>query len=103
MSLLDDTLRARLPPLHSQEAEDDPMVYARFFLPGTEFAWYPIEGQPMVDDYLFFGFATGPHADFCGFRLSELEAKCNLFDEPVERDRNFTAGRLTDVVPAPDS
>ena len=35
MKLLTDELRARLPPLYSQEAEAEPMVYARFVLPGT--------------------------------------------------------------------
>jgi hypothetical protein len=40
MPLLTDDLRTRLPPLLSQEAEGDPMVYARFHLPGTRWAWY---------------------------------------------------------------
>ncbi len=35
MKLLTDELRARLPPLYSQEAEAEPMVYAKFFMPGT--------------------------------------------------------------------
>ena len=102
MDLLTDDMRSRLPPQHAQEAEGDPMVYACFRLPGTSLAWYPIEGQPEGDDFVFFGFASGPNAGFCTFRLSELEAKTNLFGEPVERDASFTEGRLTDVVPAPD-
>ena len=61
MPLLDDHLRARLPPLHSQEAEEEPMVYARFHLPGTTRAWYLIEGQPEDEDFLFFGFLAGPN------------------------------------------
>ena len=102
MELLPDDLKARLPPLHSQEAEGDPLVYARFYLPGTEVAWYVIEGQPEGDEFLFFGFVTGPTPDFGTFLLSELTAKRSPIDQSVERDAAFTEGRLTDVVPAPD-
>jgi hypothetical protein len=103
MELLDDDLRSRLPPLHSQEAEGDPVVYAHFYLPGTSLGWYVIEGQSEGDDFLFFGFVAGPKPDFHTFLLSELKAKRNLFEQTVERDEGFTKGRLTDVVPAPDS
>lgn len=80
----------------------NPMVYARFHLPATPRAWYVIEGQPDREDYLFFGFAAGPD-EFREFRLSELESIRGIADEIVERDPTFTEGRLTDVVPAPDS
>ncbi len=103
MKLLSNELRSRLPPIHSQEAETDPVVYAKFFLPGTDLAWYVIEGQPEGDDYLFFGFVTRPRPGFRTFRLSELRVKRSLFDQPVERDRAFREGRLTDFVPAPDA
>ena len=102
MPLLDDQLRGRLPPLYSQEAEPEPMVYARFHLPGTSQAWYVIEGLPEAKDYLFFGYVIGPNK-FRQFRLSELEAIRGLSDTRVERDLTFAEGRLTDVVPAPDS
>ena len=60
MKLLTDELRARLPPLYSQEAEAEPMVYAKFFLPGTGWTWYVTEGSPQEEDFLFFGFVVGP-------------------------------------------
>ena len=101
MPLLDDQLRNRLPPHYSQEADEEPMVYARFHLPGTSRAWYVMEGQPEGDDYLFFGFVAGPD-QFREFRLSELENIRGLFGSCVEHDQAFTEGRLTDVVPAPD-
>ena len=103
MELLDNQLRSRLPPLHTQEAEGDPVVYARFFMPDTSLAWYPIEGQPVGDDFVFYGFVAGPNPDIRTFRLSQLKTKWGLFGELVERDLSFTEGRLTDVVPAPDS
>jgi hypothetical protein len=103
MKLDINDLRARLLPLHAQEAETDPVVYARFYLPGTDRSWYVIEGEPEGDDYSFYGFVAGAgHDDFRQFRLSELLAIRNLFGEPVERDLTFQEGRLTDTVPAPE-
>lgn len=103
MGLLTDELRARLPPLLSQEAEEEPVVYARFFLPGSRWNWYVLEGEPEDDDFLFFGFVTGLADEFGHFRLSELEAIHGPAGQSVERDATFAEGRLTDVVPAPDS
>ncbi len=103
MKLLDDELRARLPPLYSQEAEDEPTVYAKFFLPGTGWTWYVTEGSPEDQDFLFFGFVVGLDSEFGYFLLSELEAaRSPLLGLAVERDLTFREGRLTDVVPAPD-
>ncbi len=102
MPLIDDSLRSRLPRLHSQDADDDPVVYAKFHLPGTTRAWYVTEGEPRGEDVLFFGFVV-PANDFREFRLSELVAIRGLFQEQVERDTEFPEGCLTDVVPAPDT
>jgi hypothetical protein len=103
MKLLTDELRARLPPLYSQEAEAEPTVYAKFFLPGTGWTWYVTEGSPQGDDFLFFGFVFGLEAEFGYFLLSELESvRSPLGGLPVERDITFQEGKLTDVVPAPD-
>jgi hypothetical protein len=101
MELLPDELRSRLPPIHSQDDEMLPMVYARFSLSGTPLVWYAIEGQPEGDDYLFFGFVLGPN-DFRNFRLSELKAARNSSGQGVECDTGFIPGRFTDVIPAPD-
>jgi hypothetical protein len=103
MPLLDDQLRARLPPLYSQEADPDPMVYAKFFLPGTNWTWYVLEGEARADEFLFFGFVVGLESEFGYFLLTELESIRNLLNLSVERDLAFPEGRLTDVVPAPDS
>ncbi len=100
--LLPDDLRARLPPLYTQEAEADPMVYAKFFLPGTQWTWYVTEGEAKGEDFLFFGFVVGLEAEFGYFVLSELESVTTPLGLHVERDLAFTEGRLTDVVPAPD-
>jgi len=103
MLLLDDDLRARLPPLHAQEAESEPWIYAKFTAPGTRWDWYVMEGEAQGEDFLFFGFITGQQKDFKCFLLSELESVRTAVGSSVERDLHFTEGRLTDVVPAPDS
>jgi hypothetical protein len=101
MKLLTDELRARLPPLYSQEAEADPMVYAKFFMPGTGWTWYVTEGSAKGEEFLFFGFVIGLESEFGYFLLSELEDVRSPLDLQVERDLYFREGRLTDVVPAP--
>ena len=74
MKLLDDQLRARLPPLYAQEAEAEPTVYAKFFMPGSGWTWYVTEGSEQEGDFLFFGFAVGLESEFGYFLLSELES-----------------------------
>ena len=103
MKLLTDELRARLPRLYSQEAEPEPMIYAKFFLPGTNWTWYVMEGSPQNNDFLFFGWVVGLESEFGYFLLSELEEVRAGGIFPVERDLHFREGRLTDVVPAPDT
>jgi len=103
MKLLTDDLRARLPRLYSQEAAEEPIVYAKFFLPGTVWTWYVTEGEEQEGDFLFFGFVVGLESEFGYFLLSELESvRSPLLGLPVERDLSFNEGPLTDVVPAPD-
>jgi hypothetical protein len=102
MKLLDDELRQKLPPLNSQEADDDPFVYAKFFLPGTGTAWYVTEGEPAGDEFVFYGFVTQPVNKFAEFHLSQLERIRGPHDASIQRDPEFTLGRLTDVVPSPE-
>jgi hypothetical protein len=103
MKLLTDQLRARLPPLYSQEGAAEPIVYAKFFLPGTGWTWYVTEGSPQEDDFLFFGFVVGLESEWRYFLLSELESVRTPLGRGVERDLYFHEGKLTDVVPSPDS
>jgi len=103
MKLLTDELRGHLPALYAQEAEAEPIVYAKFFMPGTGWTWYVTEGEEQDSDFLFFGFVVGLAREFGYFLLSELEAARSPLGLRVERDLHFTQGRLTDVVPAPDT
>src|ERR1700737_3352611 len=102
MKLLSDELRAKLPPLYSQESEAEPVVYAKFFLPGTGWTWYVTEGSSEGEEFLFFGLVVGLESEFGYFLLSELEGVVSPMGLKVERDLSFREGKLTDVVPAPD-
>ena len=102
MELLTEELRASLPPLYSQEAESNPVVHAKFFLPGTGWTWYVTEGEEQGSDFLFFGYVIGLESEFGYFLLSELEAVRSPLGVRIERDLTFASRRFTDVVPAPD-
>jgi len=102
MKLLTEELRAKLPVLYAQEAEANPIVYVKLFLPGTGWTWYITEGQEQDGDFLLFGFVIGLDSEFGYFLLSELESARSPLGLPVERDISFQEGRLTDVVPARD-
>ena len=103
MLLLPDELKRRLPPLFAQEAEADPMVYARFYLPGTTCSWYVLEGEPSGRDLLLTCFFSSEEKQTFGqFGLSALESIRGPQDQLLMRDESFPEGRLTDVVPAPD-
>jgi hypothetical protein len=102
MKLLTEELRARLPRLYMQEAVAEPIVYAKFFLPGTGWTWYVTEGSAQENDFLFFGFVVGLESEFGYFLLSELDAVRSPLGLRVERDLAFREGKLTDVASAPD-
>jgi hypothetical protein len=102
MELLPEVLKSRLPPLLSQEAADEPIVFAKYVLPGTDWAWYVTEGEEEDSDFLFFGFVRGVHDEFGHFRLAELSALRGPDGQTVRLDDTFAEGKLTDVVPAPD-
>lgn len=103
MALLTDELRSRLPPLYSQEAEPEPHIHCRFILPGTTWAWHVMEGEAKEQDFMFFGFVCGQESEFGYFLLSELQSVRTPLGLAVELDLTFKEGKLTDVVPAPDS
>ena len=72
-------------------------------MPGTGWTWYVTEGSEQDGDFLFFGFVVGFESEFGYFLLSELESVTTPLGLHVERDLSFREGKLTDVVPAPDT
>jgi hypothetical protein len=107
MELLPEELRKQLPPLYSQEQEQDPLVICKFFHPLSPWTWYASEGSP-VDadgyyntdkekvDFLFFGWVYGDQPELGYFSLSELES-VTVMGLGMERDLHFKPMRLSEV------
>jgi hypothetical protein len=78
MELLTEEIRNRIPELTSQEDLDDPVVYVKFFTPGSNRAWLATEGEPVLDgrgeeiDFEFFGRVYGRDASWGSWTLDEL-------------------------------
>ena len=89
IDLLPSELREALPPVNSQERTSDPIVYAKFLSPGSNWVWYVTEGSPDGDDFLFFGFVIGVEEEWGYFSLSELTAARPPWEFPIERDLRF--------------
>jgi len=118
MKLITKELLERIPPLYSQENEEDPLVVCKFFTPGGSWTWFVIEGStrekdgcgfgvecnhrplseydPKRDDILFFGYVDGFEPEIGYFTLSELNGR-GVLGLPVERDLYFDPCRLSAV------
>jgi len=95
IELMPQTVRRSLPPLRSQEHEDDPIAYVYYFNPYGQGTWVGFEFDG-VDE--FFGAVNLGHGWEMGyFSLSELKnRKAVIFGKThpniqgIERDKYFT-------------
>ncbi len=92
--LLTEEMKKTIPKLYSQENVKDPMVYAKFFDPTSNWTWYVTEfdGEDM-----FFGLVDGHEKEMGYFSLSELENVRGRFGLPIERDMCFKATTLSSI------
>jgi hypothetical protein len=97
MELLPDELRAQLPPLHSQQEQDDPIVYAKFFTPLTAWVWYVTEGADHRSDYRFFGFVVGREPEWGYFTLSDLQSIRGPANLTIQRDPDFSPRPISTI------
>ncbi len=95
MELLPEEVRKQLPPLYSQEYEQDPMVYVKFFHPNSYWTWYATEFDPQQG--IFFGWVYGDFPELGYFSLAELEEVKDPLGMGIERDLHFTPMRLSEV------
>ena len=93
MPLLTPALRASLPPLYGQEGTPDPIVYARFFTPDSNWTWLATEFDP--EEGRFFGLVDGFARELGYFLLEELETSRGPLGLPIERDLHFAPARLS--------
>ena len=95
IELLTNELRETLPPLYSQEHEEDPLVICKFFTPDSNWTFYTLEFD---GEDLFFGWVVGFEKELGYFRLSELAEARGPFGLPIERDLHFSPRRLSEVM-----
>jgi hypothetical protein len=102
-NLLPPSLETILPPLYATEkiAEDEKIVYAKFFVINTRWTWFVLEGEWDADheNFTFFGLVHGLEKEYGYFTLNELEslADDNLLYS-VERDLYFDPTPLNECV-----
>ena len=92
-TLLPASVRAMLPPLYGQECTPDPIVYARFFTPDSNWTWLATEFDP--EEGRFFGLVDGFESELGYFLLEELETSRGPLGLPIERDTHFTPAPLS--------
>ena len=104
MKLLTKAIKAKLPPLFSQDGKDPTQVpiVVKFFTPDANCTWYITEGEPTEeDDWVLFGWCSlgfGPGFDELGtVMLSDLESIRGPLGLKVERDIHFK-GMLAEVM-----
>ena len=91
MKLLTKEIENSIPKLYSQEKNDNPDVYVKFFTPWTCWTWYATEGQRTeTGDFEFFGYVCGLEKEWGYFMLSELESINGPWGLKVERDKFFS-------------
>jgi len=97
MKLHTAELRASLPPLYSQEHNQDPVVHCKFFTPWSNWTWFVTEGEPEEDDFRFFGYVCCHDEEWGYFVLSELESVPALFGCAVFRGHQPLPARARPV------
>ena len=98
MELLTDELREILPPLYSQDGEKDPVIYAKFFTPDSNWTWYVTEGSEEDGEFRFFGYVIGFEKEWGYFLLSELQEARGPWGLSIERDLYFKARPLSEAL-----
>lgn len=82
MKLLTKEIRAKLPPLYSQEKIKDPIAQLKLFHPASSWTWFATEFD---GDDTFFGLVVGHETELGYFSLSEL-ASLKVRGLGIERD-----------------
>ena len=87
---LPDDLKAKMPPLYSQEEAKDPMVYAKWFTPWSGWTWFATEGEQQGEDFICFGYVVGHEKEWGYFSMNELQSVTGPGGLKIERDIHFT-------------
>lgn len=104
MELLTEEIRNQIPELTSQEELEDPVVYAKFFVPSSNRIWLATEGEPVLDetgeeiDFEFFGRIHGREVRWGSWTLHDLQAvKDTSGFVDVKRDPHFDPKPISEI------
>ena len=95
MRLMTKELAKQIPAIYTQEKVKDPLVYAKFFTPWSNWTWYVTEYDG-IDT--FFGLVIGFEKEFGYFSLSELESARGTFGMCIQREQTFKPRPLSEVL-----
>lgn len=96
MELIDDELRAVLPPLYSNEKLGlDAMAPVKLFTPDSNWTWYASEFD---GEELFFGLVSGFDVELGYFTLTELESVRGSLGLTIERDLHYKPQTLQQLL-----
>ena len=95
MKLINQELAKQIPALYSQEKNEDPTVYVKFFTPWSNWTWYATEFD---GEDIFFGYVQGFEEELGYFSLSELESARGPGGLLIERDLYFRPRPLSQVL-----
>ena len=99
MKLMTKSLQKRFSEIGSQEKSADPIVVAKYFLPGHSATWYATEYDPIQE--IFFGYITGLQENAWGY-FSQVEMehiRSPHFNLPIEQDLYCGEKRLSEHYP----
>ncbi len=106
MKLLTQEIRRKLPRIYAQDGKDGKaVVYTKYFTPSSDWTWYAVEGEPVLDDsgkevdFRFFGLVDGYCRELGYFVLSELEEVCGPMGLPIERNLYWKPKTLEEIAP----
>lgn len=88
--LINKDLEKIIPPLYSQEHNDNPIAYARFYVPFTSWQWYILEYSK--EESILYGLVYGFEKEYGYISLEELELVQAL------RDDTFVPTNIKDVI-----
>ena len=104
MELLTEEIRNQIPELTSQDELDDPVVYAKFFVPWSNRTWLATEGEPVLDeigeeiDFEFFGRIHDREVHWGSWTLNELLSVKDLSGlVDVKRDPYFDPKPISEI------
>lgn len=94
-SLLDDEIRAKLPPLASTETLGlEAIALVKFFAPDSHWIWYVVEFD---GDDMLFGLMAGFEIELGYFSLTDLEDVPDPSRPPIERDLYYEPKTLAEL------